>query len=545
MDKASDFLDDTCKMKLLTTFNEQVKNMEEYKFIVPARTFIKRICAFIRKQGIDVNGCANFETSYEEGEDPIYARDIIKTLFMNKMQEIINNKGDEFSNFLLTYEKNPSENSNSQKGGNEKIDPLSSLTKPDGLSQFDDVSNSLKNANNLDSFISDKTNGLTQLGDVSGELENSLSDNIPSKGTVAVSDIDNTVRDIDKNMKIINDPKLQSTVSPESRASSSEPEDIVNFLTEYMGDYVKCNKNAHEEIRNLLELVFNIVMEEFEDKDFKSIFENQSEKITNKLLDEKIEIFEKQLEMLAKMIDETVDIKNKLEFSQKYILLMNDLFSIYDKKLAAIGENFDDQLHRKKFTDILEKLPTYEKYIKNIFNGTPVTYETLSRVDRLAMENSLTFEMEGDSEKSEVDKKGPPAAGDGPPFFQSRGGTTDRTDALSKETSDETSSETQYASLVEKTLELKKISFKSGELKIEQQLYKVLNEHINPNEEEEGEEEGEEKEEEDKEVTLTGAIMDPTVELREEESTKGGRRKRKKRKYTKRKKPKTKRNITK
>ena len=25
MDKASDFLDDTCKMKLLTTFNEQVK----------------------------------------------------------------------------------------------------------------------------------------------------------------------------------------------------------------------------------------------------------------------------------------------------------------------------------------------------------------------------------------------------------------------------------------------------------------------------------------------------------------------------------------
>ena len=545
MDKASDFLDNTCKMKLLTTFNEQVKNMEEYKFIVPARTFIKRICAFIRKQGIDVNGCANFETSYEEGEDPIYARDIIKTLFMNKMQEIINNKGDEFSNFLLTYEKNPSENSNSQKGGNEKIDPLSSLTKPDGLSQFDDVNNSLKNANNLDSFISDKTNGLTQLGDVSGELENSLSDNIPSKGTVAVSDIDNTVRDIDKNMDIINDPKLQSTVSPESRASSSEPEDIVNFLTEYMGDYVKCNKNAHEEIRNLLELVFNIVMEEFEDKDFKSIFENQSEKITNKLLDEKIEIFEKQLEMLAKMIDETVDIKNKLEFSQKYILLMNDLFSIYDKKLAAIGENFDDQLHRKKFTDILEKLPTYEKYIKNIFNGTPVTYETLSRVDRLAMENSLTFEMEGDSEKSEVDKKGPPAAGDGPPFFQSRGGTTDRTDALSKETSDETSSETQYASLVEKTLELKKFSFNSGELKIEQQLYKVLNEHINPNEEEEGEEEGEEKEEEDKEVTLTGAIMDPTVELREEESTKGGRRKRKKRKYTKRKKPKTKRNITK
>ena len=29
-------------------------------------------------------------------------------------------------------------------------------------------------------------------------------------------------------------------------------------------------------------------MEEFKDEDFKSIFENQSEKITNKLLDEKI-----------------------------------------------------------------------------------------------------------------------------------------------------------------------------------------------------------------------------------------------------------------
>ena len=511
MDKASDFLDDTCKMKLLTTFNEQVKNMEEYKFIVPARTFIKRICAFIRKQGNDVNGCANFETSYEEGEDPIYARAIIKTLFMNKMQEIINNKGDEFSNFLLNYEKNPS--GDSQEGGT--TDPLSPLNKiqNDGL-PLDDVSNS---------------------------LNNSLSNKNPFKGTVAVPNIDNT-----PNMDIINDPKLQSVVSPESRASSSEPEEIVTYLTEYMGDYVKCNKYAHEEIRNLLELVFNIVMEEFNDEDFKIIFENQSEKITNKLLDEKIEIFEKQLEMLAKMIDETVDIKNKLEFSQKYILLMNDLFSVYDKKLAATGENIDDQLHKKKFTNILEKLPTYEKYIKNIFNGTPVTYETLSRVDRLAMENNLTFEQDGDSVKSEVDKKAPPAAGDGPPFFQSRGGTTNRTDALSKETSDKTSSETQYASLVEKTLELKKFSFKSGELKIEQQLYEVLNEHINPNEEEEGEKEGEEEEgEEDQEVTLSGAILDPTVELREEDSTKGGRRKRKKRKYTKRKKPKTKRNITK
>lgn len=543
MNEASDFLDDTCKMKLLTTFNEQVKNMEEYKFIVPARTFIKRICAFIRKQGIDVNGCANFETSYEDGEDPIYARDIIKTLFMEKMQEIINNKGDEFSNFLLNYEKNPSEILNSQKGGKEPLfdtkDPLGSLNEiqNDGLSQLDDVSDKLDNANdNMNSFISDKTDGLSQLNNVSDKLDNSLSDNMPFKGTVAVpNDI------ITDNMDIINDPKLQSAVSPESRASSSEPEEIVTFLTEYMGDYVKCNKYAHEEIRNLLELVFNIVMEEFKDEDFKSIFENQSEKITNELLDEKIKIFEKQLEMLAKMIDETVDIKNKLEFSQKYILLMNDLFSVYDKKLAATGENFDDQLHRKKFTDILEKLPTYEKYIKNIFNGTPVTYETLSRVDRLAMENNLTFETEGDSVKSEVDEKGPPAAGDGPPFFQSIGGNTDRTNALSEGTSGDDTSEPQYASLVEKTLDLEKFSFKSGELKIEQLLYELLNEHINPNEEEE-QDSGDENEdkEEDKEVSLPAAIMNPTVEL-----TQGGRRKRKKRKYTKRKKPKTKRNITK
>ena len=220
---------------------------------------------------------------------------------------------------------------------------------------------------------------------------------------------------------------------------------------------------------------------------------------------------------------------------------MNDLFSVYDKKLAATGENFDDQLHRKKFTDILEKLPTYEKYIKNIFNGTPVTYETLSRVDRLAMENNLTFETEGDSVKSEVDEKGPPAAGDGPPFFQSIGGNTDRTNALSEGTSGDDTSEPQYASLVEKTLDLEKFSFKSGELKIEQLLYELLNEHINPNEEEE-QDSGDENEdkEEDKEVSLPAAIMNPTVEL-----TQGGRRKRKKRKYTKRKKPKTKRNITK
>ena len=540
MDKASDFLDDTCKMKLLTTFNEQVKEMEESKFIVPARTFIKRICAFIRKQDNDLNGCPNFETSYEEGEDPIYARDIIKTLFMNKMQEIINNKGDEFSNFLLNYEKNPS--GDSQEGGNntsfDTKDPFGSLNKiqNDGLSQLNNVSNSLENANNPDSFISDKTDGLSQLNNVSNSLGDSLSKQNLLEGTVAVPNIDKT-----QNMDIINDPKLQSVVSPESRATSSEPEDIVTYLTEYMGDYVKCNKYAHEEIRNLLELVFNIVMEEFNDDDFKSIFENQSEKITNELLDEKIKIFEKQLEMLAKMIDETVDIKNKLEFSQKYILLMNDLFSVYDKKLAATGENFDDQLHRKKFTDILEKLPTYEKYIKNIFNGTPVTYETLSRVDRLAMENNLTFETEGDSEKSEVDKKGPPAAGDGPSFFQSRGGTTDRTNELSEGTSGDDTSEPQYASLVEKTLELEKFSFKSGELKIEEQLYVVLNEHINPNEEEgEGDKEEEEEGEEDKKVTITDEIGNPMGPLSE-----GGRRKRKKRKYTKRKKPKTKRNITK
>ena len=532
MGKASDFLDDTCKMKLLTTFNEQVKKMEDSKFIVPARTFIKRICAFIRKQDNDLNGCPNFETSYEEGEDPIYARDIIKTLFMNKMQEIINNKGDEFSNFLLNYEKNPS--GDSQEGGT--TDPLIPLNQTDGL-PLGDVSNPLKNANNnLNSFISDKTDGLPS-GDVSNPLENANDKLNSFKGTVAVpNDI------ITDNTDIINDPKLQSAVSPESRATSSEPEEIVTYLTEYMGDYVKCNKYAHEEIRNLLELVFNIVMEEFNDDDFKSIFENQSEKITNELLDEKIKIFEKQLEMLAKMIDETVDIKNKLEFSQKYILLMNDLFSVYDKKLAATGENFDDQLHRKKFTDILEKLPTYEKYIKNIFNGTPVTYETLSRVDRLAMENNLTFETEGDSVKSEVDKKGPPAAGDGPSFLQSTGGTTDRTNELSEGTSDETSSEPQYASLVEKTLELEKFSFKSGELKIEEQLYELLNEHINPNkeeEEEEGKGEGE-GEGEGEEVTIIGEFGNPTGPLSE-----GGRRKRKKRKYTKRKKPKTKRNITK
>ena len=167
-----------------------------------------------------------------------------------------------------------------------------------------------------------------------------------------------------------------------------------------------------------------------------------------------------------------------------------------------------------------------------------------SRVDRLATEYNLTFEQEGDSVKSEVDEKGPPAAGDGPSFIQTTGGNTDRTNALSEGTSGETTSEPQYASLVEKTLELEKFSFKSGELKIEQQLYVVLNEHINPNEEEEEDsgDEKEDKEEEDGEgeKTAVDIIANPTASISE-----GGRRKRKKRKYTKRKKPKTKRNITK
>ena len=103
----NDFLDNACRMKLLLSFNKEVQEMEEHQFISPARTFIKRICAYIRKEENDTNGCSGIATSYEEGETPIFARSIIRNLFIEKILEIVNNDdGETLSQYLLNYDKN-------------------------------------------------------------------------------------------------------------------------------------------------------------------------------------------------------------------------------------------------------------------------------------------------------------------------------------------------------------------------------------------------------------------------------------------------------
>ena len=90
MSKAvSDYIDEACKAKMLMTFNEQVQEMPAYSFIIPSNKFIRRICAYIRKEEPDTNGCSGLETNYGESEDVIFARDEIKGMFIQRVKEIV------------------------------------------------------------------------------------------------------------------------------------------------------------------------------------------------------------------------------------------------------------------------------------------------------------------------------------------------------------------------------------------------------------------------------------------------------------------------
>ena len=142
--------------------------------------------------------------------------------------------------------------------------------------------------------------------------------------------------------KFKNDDKLQEPIKKMKKLYTSEAEEIVIFLTDYMGDFIKCNKNSHEEIRKLLDLVFKVCMEEFvkkgeEKSNLVSIFENQSKSITAKANDEKISILETNLDDLNEIISNTEDVvlQNR-NTSQKYIYVMDKLYSISSKIIGSI-----------------------------------------------------------------------------------------------------------------------------------------------------------------------------------------------------------------
>ena len=59
MSKAvSDYVDQACKAKMLATFNDEVQDMPTYRYIVACNRFIRRVCAYIRKENADVSDCS-------------------------------------------------------------------------------------------------------------------------------------------------------------------------------------------------------------------------------------------------------------------------------------------------------------------------------------------------------------------------------------------------------------------------------------------------------------------------------------------------------
>ena len=125
MSKAvSDYIDEACKAKMLLSFNEQVQEMPTYSFIIPSNRFIRRICAYIRKEDADTNGCSGLETNYGESEDVIFAREEIKLMFIQRVKEIVEKNEELLTNFLLHYNPNDLP-TDSQDGG----DPTDDLLK--------------------------------------------------------------------------------------------------------------------------------------------------------------------------------------------------------------------------------------------------------------------------------------------------------------------------------------------------------------------------------------------------------------------------------
>ena len=474
MSKAvSDYIDEACKAKMLMTFNEQVQEMPAYSFIIPSNKFIRRICAYIRKEDPDTNGCSGLETNYGESEDVIFAREEIKGMFIQRVKELVEKNEELLTNFLLHYNPNDLP-TDSQEGG----DPA------------EDLLNASQQAEEAKKQAEEQAQSL---GIPSGLQNKLLSSNEPYKALVEPED-----EEYDNKFK--NDEKLQEPISKIKRLDKSEAEEIVIFLTDYMGDFIKCNKNSHEEIRKLLDLVFKVCMEEFvkkgeEKSNLLSIFQNQSKSITAKANDEKISILETNLDDLNEIIHNTEDVVCKISTSQKYMYVMDKLYTAYvQKSLVDITfVNIDNEIEKK-----LNKLSTFDKHKKVLFNGGEFKYKMYTPIDK--------------KEESEDDTE------------------------ISIPKLDEDSDEKE--NLLEKTITIDKFSKLKGKFIIQDEYYKLLDRFINPLEDKDEVEDEDEEEKEEKKEEPTSLID----ALKGENMKEGGKKKtkinRKKNKFNRTKKAK-------
>ena len=481
MSKAvSDYIDEACKAKMLMTFNEQVQEMPAYSFIIPSNKFIRRICAYIRKEEPDTNGCSGLETNYGESEDVIFARDEIKGMFIQRVREIVEKNEELLTNFLLHYNPNDLP-TDSQEGG----DPADELLKASQQAEEakkqaeEQVEEAKKQAEEQAEEAKKQAEEQAKaLGIPSGLQNKLLSSSEPYKGSVEPDD--KKYED-----KFKNDETLQEPIKKMKKLEKSEAEEIVIFLTDYMGDFIKCNKNSHEEIRKLLDLVFKVCMEEFikkgeEKSNLLSIFENQSKSITAKANDEKISILETNLDDLNEIISNTEDVVCKINTSQKYIYVMDKLYSAYlQKSLVDLTfVDIDNEIEKK-----LNMLPTFDKHKKILFNGGEFKYKMYTPIDK---------KQEDDTE-------------------------------ISIPKLDEDNDEKE--NLLDKTISLIKFSKLKGKFVIQEEYYNLLDRLINPLEDKDDEEEEEKEEKEEEPTTLIDALKGENMKEGGKKKTKINRKK--------------------
>ena len=347
------------------TFNEQVQEMPTYSFIIPSNRIIRRICAYIRKEEADTNGCSGLETNYGESEKVIFAREEIKLMFIQGVKELVEKNEELLTNFLLHYNPNDLP-TDSQDGGDPTDDLLKASQDAEEAKKQaqEQAEEAKKQAQEQAEEAKKQAEEQAQaLGIPSGLQNKLLSSSEPYKGSVEPDE-----KEYEDKFK--NDETLQEPIEKMKKLEKSEAEEIVIFLTDYMGDFIKCNKNSHEEIRKLLDLVFKVCMEEFakkgeEKSNLLSIFQNQSKSITAKANDEKISILETNLDDLNEIISNTEDVVCKISTSQKYMYIMDKLYSAYlQKSLVDLTfVNIDNEIEKK-----LNKLPTFDKHKKILFN---------------------------------------------------------------------------------------------------------------------------------------------------------------------------------
>ena len=507
MSKAvSDYIDEACKAKMLLSFNEQVQEMPTYSFIIPSNRFIRRICAYIRKEEPDTNGCSGLETNYGESEDVIFAREEIKLMFIQRVKEIVEKNEELLTNFLLHYNPNDLP-TDSQDGGDPTDDLLKASqdaeeakkqaeeqveeAKKQAEEQAEEAKKQVEEqAEEAKKQVEEQAEEAKKqaeeqaqaLGIPSGLQNKLLSSSEPYKASVEPEE-----KEYEDKLK--NDEKLQEPIEKMKKLEKSEAEEIVIFLTDYMGDFIKCNKNSHEEIRKLLDLVFKVCMEEFvkkgeEKSNLLSIFENQSKSITAKANDEKISILETNLDDLNEIISNTEDVVCKISTSQKYMYIMDKLYSAYlQKSLVDLTfVNIDNEIEKK-----LNKLPTFDKHKKILFNGGEFKYKMYTPMDKKQ-------ESEDDSE-------------------------------ISVPKLDENSDEKE--NLLEKTITVSKFSKFKGKFIIQEEYYNLLDRFINPLEDKDDDEEEEKEEKEETPTSIVDALKGEDIKEGGKKKTKTSRKKNK------------------